>query len=375
MKKRFFCGLSALLALVLCLTGCGGSGGNKFTATAGQAVNSSAAMAPEAAPYFPEPEESDMSDIAYDSASIAESPATSAEPMAPPDSRKIILHASMDLETMAYDDAMTAIQQAVAQAGGYIESLNEGGGVSYASRGRYQPERYANIQARVPSDQLDAVMSSMGGLCNVLSQGKSMDDITDSYYDAQARLNTLTIQEERLLAILEKAEKLEDVITLESALSDVRYQIESLTASLRRMDNQVTFSYLNLYLQEVVEYQQIQEKPRTYGDRMREAASDGLEAMVDGLQDFSLYALRVGPSLLVWAVIIAVIVLLIRALAKARAKRRADMGLPPKRPPLVYTTGASGQNRFRRYPQDPPTSQPIPPEDQPKQDVQEDQPK
>ena len=49
-------------------------------------------------------------------------------------------------------------------------------------------------------------------------------------------------------------------------------EIESLTASLRRMDSQVTYSFLNLSLQEVVEYQVMQEKPRTFGERMKEGA-------------------------------------------------------------------------------------------------------
>lgn len=355
MKRRFVSVLSVTLAMALCLLGCG-SGGGKLSAaqaTNGSASYSSAAAAGDAAApmEWPEPMEPEMSDIAYDEDGGFFVGETSAEAVpAPPDSRKIIRRANMDLETMEFDAALADIHRAVADAGGYIESQNQGGGTSYASRGRYQEERYANIQARIPSEKLDQVMASVGGLCNVLSQGEGMDDITDSYYDSQARLNTLNIQEERLLAILEKAEKLEDVITLESALSDVRYQIESLTAALRRMDSQVAYSYLNLYLQEVVEYQQVQEKPRTFGERMREAAGDGVEDMVDGLQEFSIAAVRVGPSLLVWLVIIAVIVLLIRALARANAKRREAKGLPPRRPPMTYAAGV--RPGFQRYPKE-----------------------
>ena len=375
MKKRFIYILSAALALALCLMGCGkSSGGSASQAMAAPAAtNGSAAWDKDmsaAVPYLPEPEESEYQ-YDYDGISetpSAEAPSTAAESAAPPDSRKIIRHANMELETMEYDAALSDIQKAVAAAGGYIESQSQGGGTSYAYQGRYQEERYANIQARIPSEKLDGVMTSVGGLCNVLSQSESMDDITDSYYDARARLDTLEIQEERLLAILEKAERLEDVITLESALSDVRYQIESLTATLRRMDNQVTYSYLNLYLQEVVEYQQIQEKPRTYGERMKEAAGDGVEAMVDGLEDFSLAAVRMGPSLLVWVAIIAAVVLLVRAIARANAKRREEKGLPPRKPPLTYTTGTPGRTGFQRYPQ-----QTAPPPEAPPRDKEQEE--
>lgn len=383
MNKRFNHILAGMLvislAMSLCLLGCGGSsgGGNKLSASP-QAAPSSAAYSGStnniAAPA-PEPEEWDY--WSYDDTeTAAEAPmdgsasatAGQEEPQfVMPDSRKIIRHASMDLETQEFDAALRSIQQAVANAGGYIESQDQGGGTSYASRGRYQEERYASIQARVPSGKLNEVISSVGGFCNVLSQSESMEDITDNYYDVQAHLNTLRIQEERLLAILEKAEKLEDVITLESALSDVRYQIESLTASLRRMDSQVTYSYLNLSLREVVEYQVVQEKPRTFGERLKEAGGDGLEDMVNGLQSFAISIARIGPSLLVWLAIILCIVLAVRAISRAIAKRQEAKGLPPRgSAPSAYTTTGPRQPKFQRYPQQPqppaPGSQPpVPP--------------
>lgn len=358
-QRRFFHRLAGVLAIFLAMSigllGCGGSsgGGKLYSNTADRApqMSSSAAAAPAPAPSAaPEPEEFITSDQIY---SDADTNGGTAVTFQMPDSRKIIRRASMELETREFDDALRSIQQAVAAAGGYIESQSQNG-YSYGSRSRYQ-ERYASISARVPSEKLDGVIQSVGGVCNVLSQSESIDDITDSYYDAQAHLRTLQIQEERLLEILSKAEKLEDIITLESALSDVRYQIESLTASLRRMDSQVTYSFLDLSLHEVVEYQTVQEKPRTFGQRMGDAFSDGIGDMVDGLQSFAIWLARVGPSLVIWIVIIAVIVLIIRACAKAAARRREAMGLPPKNPAASsYTTTP----KFQRYPEPPAQPQP-----------------
>lgn len=221
----------------------------------------------------------------------------------------------------------------------------------------------------MPSAKLDEVARSVGGFCNVLSQSESMDDITDSYYDAQAHLKSLQIQEERLLAILEKADKLEDIITLESALSDVRYQIESLTASLRRMDSQVTYSYLNISLREVVEYQEVQEKPRTFTERMGEAFGDGVGDMVDGLQSFALFLARTGPSLVVLIAIVVAIVLIVRSSGKAAAKRREAKGIPAR---PTYTGTAQG-GRFEDWyrpqgPQGPTqTPPPTPPPEKPQE--------
>ena len=67
------------------------------------------------------------------------------------------------------------------------------------------------------------------------------------------RLETYAIEEERLLSMLEKATTVEEMIQLESRLSDIRYQIESLESRLRNWQNQVDYSTITIYLREVEE--------------------------------------------------------------------------------------------------------------------------
>ena len=151
------------LAMSLCLFGCGGSSGYDSAA----ASSSAAAMETQSAmPAAPAPTEAaGEAGIAYDSAALMEEGETAP---AIPDERKIIRHASMDLETREFDEAVRQIEELVAEAGGYIESSSQEG-YSLEYQGNYR-ERYASIQARVPSAELDGVMASVGGLCNVLSQ-------------------------------------------------------------------------------------------------------------------------------------------------------------------------------------------------------------
>ena len=94
-------------------------------------------------------------------------------------------------------------------------------------------------------------MSGAGELGNVLSLNRRQEEITEAYYDTEARLTALKTQEERLLAIMEKAETLDDIIRLEDALSDVRYQIESLSGTMRRYDNLVEMATVEVSLREV----------------------------------------------------------------------------------------------------------------------------
>ena len=220
--------------------------------------------------------------------------------------RKIIKHSNMELETKDFDAAFAQILDAVSRSGGYIESQNVSG-QSIRNKNEYY-ERSASINARIPAEKLDEITSAIGGICNVTSQWEGIDDITDSYFDVEARLNTMRLQEERLLDILSKAESLEDVITLEAKLSDVRYEIESLTARIRRMDSQVAYSYLNLNLREVVEYKNVSSAPKTFGERISDAfvrSGNRLRSFFEGAVIFMIEDL---PLMLIRFLIFAVIV-------------------------------------------------------------------
>lgn len=228
------------------------------------------------------------------------------------DDRKIVWRANMTLETLEFDKALTQLETLIKEKGGYIESQSvDSGSMEY--RGDYYA-RSASITARIPSDKLDGFADGVAGVCNVVSRSKSSEDITDSYFDAAARLETLKIQEERLLEILKKAVKLEDVITLESALSGVRYEIESLTAAIRRMDSQTALSYMNLDLREVAKYQQATNVPKSFGEELSAAASRSGQHLVNAMRVFTLVMVESLPLLLFCGALILIVVLIARAI-------------------------------------------------------------
>ncbi len=310
MNKRYISLIALIITAALILGGCGASSAAKDSVAAApaapaappvpMAMKSSPSMAPVAEAYDMEMEEVGIVSNTAAGGSVSDSDITQ--------QRKIIKHSNMELETKDFDAAFAQILDAVERSGGYIESQNVSG-QSIRNKDRYY-ERSASINARIPAEKLDEITSAIGGICNVTSQWEGIDDITDSYFDVEARLNTMRLQEERLLDILSKAESLEDVITLEAKLSDVRYEIESLTARIRRMDSQVAYSYLNLNLREVVEYQNVTAAPKTFGERISDAfvrSGNRLRSFFEGAVIFIIEDL---PPMLIRIVIFAVIVVI-----------------------------------------------------------------
>lgn len=165
--------------------------------------------------------------------------------------RKLVKHSYMELQTKEFDTAIEEVLNTITSLGGYVEYQEISGNNLYTAK---YNKRYATINARIPVNKLEKAQNDISQLCNVLSQSSNIEDITDSYFDTDARLKSCKLKEERLLDLLKKAETMKDIIDIEQSLSDVRFQIESLTSAMQRMDSQISYSYLNMNIDEVIEY-------------------------------------------------------------------------------------------------------------------------
>ena len=81
----------------------------------------------------------------------------------------------------------------------------------------------------------------------ITESSESSEDVGERYYDAETRLKTQRTKQERLLALLEQADTMEDIISLENALGDVEYQIEQLSSTLNRYDALISYSTFTIY--------------------------------------------------------------------------------------------------------------------------------
>jgi len=216
-----------------------------------------------------------------------------------PDSgRKIIKSAQIIMETNNFDEITKEIINNTNSVGGYIESsditgrrLNNQGTVV---------NRRAFFKLRIPEQRLTGFILDVNNLGNVINSQTRGDDISSQYFDTEARLKSLKIHEERLLEILKKAAKIEDVITLEKELSNIRYEIENLTGTLKKWDNLVSFATLDIEVMEVHEMLEAKETPVSLQDRMSNGFSDSVKL----LTELSKGLLIVIVSLIPFAVII-----------------------------------------------------------------------
>ena len=146
------------------------------------------------------------------------------------------------VKTERFDEAVSALCDQIDQAGGVVESRDISGAKNAS--------RSANLTLRVPSDMLDGVLSGAGEWGEVTREQTSAVDMTSTYTDNASRLESARAKKRQLDALYEKAENMEDIITLTDAIFDVQEEIEWLEGQNRRIDNQASMATLYVTINE-----------------------------------------------------------------------------------------------------------------------------
>ncbi len=238
-----------------------------------------------------------------------------------PSTGKIIRTANISMEVMDFDAAISELDKTVSDYGGYVQSSSVQGTMGSTVKPAYQ-SRFAYYTMRIPTDKLPAYLLYLGQLGNVYSREESGEDVSSEYYDAETRLKSLKIQEERLLELLKSAEDIEQIIQLEDRLSTVRYQIEYYTGTLKGLDNKINYCTVRVNITEVVDYTPIEIEPKGFFERMGVALSDSFRSFGSFLQNTIISVVYFLPYVILWLVVAGVIVWIILSTKKRKAKKK-----------------------------------------------------
>ncbi|MCR5576910.1 MAG: DUF4349 domain-containing protein [Oscillospiraceae bacterium] len=325
--------LSALLlALLMCLSLCA-CGSSTSAANAKEARSESyyaePAYAPAPAPAAAYGMAADY-DMAYEESGMGmTNSAAKTEGADTPEENpeKIIYSADATVETTEFDQSIAALEKLLAANGGFVESSSVNGNNYYDSARGNVSRRTASYTLRIPSANFSGMMNALETLGSVPYTHMYTENVTAQYYDVEARMKAYQKQEERLLEMMDLAESVEDIITIEDKLTDVRYRIDSLQSSLNNWDRRVSYSTLSLTVKEVQVYTPETVTKLTYGERLANAFRDSLANTGEFFKDLLVFLVSILPALVILAVLFFVFRPLwkkLHARGKARRARRAE---------------------------------------------------
>lgn len=325
-RKTMLC-LALVLVLAILLSGCGRKQSNEDTAV------------PEApASYDYKTEESAAG--AYDSDDSAPMPAPDIAKSAGTtygdststvgdqiqnSGQKKVYRSYLSIESTDFDNNYNAILAKVDECGGYISNSNMSGGLNYDGTQRL---RRANLELKIPTAKYREFLSYGETFGNIVNQNESVEDITSSYLDVEARISSLKAEEERLLELLQQTGTLEELLAVEDRLANVRYEIELYTSTRNTYDSWVNFCTVNIDISEVM---RTSPPVVTFGDRIIAAFGDSWSAAADFFRNLAVGLVYALPTLIIFAVIAVVVIIIIKKSkprrqlkAKLRAEIKAD---------------------------------------------------
>lgn len=121
-----------------------------------------------------------------------------------------------------------------------------GGYTSYNNIDAYSYRASANLELKVPKNQVDAFLNDVDDSYSVTSMSDRSEDVTSKYIDVESRLKVKETAKEKYTSYLESAMNVTELLEIEDRLNDTIEDIESSKALLKSLDNRVDYTEISV---------------------------------------------------------------------------------------------------------------------------------
>lgn len=154
-----------------------------------------------------------------------------AEPV-PAKDRLLIQRGQIRVEVPRPDDVAREFLAKVVAWGGYLQSQQD-----------------MTLTVRLPAAKFDEAFAAVRAFGRVIAESRQADDVTEEFVDLGIRLDTARKSRDRLLEILQKADKVEDILKVEAELRRLTEEIERMEGRRKFLADQVALATLQVSLQ------------------------------------------------------------------------------------------------------------------------------
>jgi len=189
---------------------------------------------------------------------------------------------------------------------------------------------------RVPVEQFESLVQKVVALGELEQNKRTSQDVTEQFYDIEARIKNKKAEEISLTKILdERTGKLEDILKIETELSRVRGEIEQLEGKIRVLENLSSLATLTLSIREREKFEPPPPAVADFGTQVARTWESSLRGLINLGKAFILWAvdwvlwipLLIVAGLLAWVILRRLLRLLPRIMALANTRIT-----PPKAP-------------------------------------------
>jgi len=156
-------------------------------------------------------------------------PASKPKPKTKTKFRKMIYSASLQMRVSSVEDAVQRLLDRVGQLEGYLAQRNNN-----------------TLTCRIPATSFQTLVQEVKEYGAVLQESMQAQDVTKKHMDLSIRLENAETARKRLLKLLEKATKVEDILKIEEQLTRLTETIERIKGELKYLNEQVAYSLVSV---------------------------------------------------------------------------------------------------------------------------------
>jgi hypothetical protein len=236
------------------------------------------------------------------------------DPLAASDpQRKLVKKQTYQVQTKEFDTFQKMLSDLIDGLGGYVE-LSDESGQAYGENN----SRYASYTIRIPAEHLKEFKDKINKEAIVVDFSEQVEDVTLNYVDTESHIKALKTEQESLMELLSKADKLEDIMAIQTQLTQVRYELESYESELRTYDNSIQYATVTLGVSEV---EHAVKTSSSFAGRLKERFSDNLYSIKNGFTSFFIWFLGAAPYWVLLAAAAVIIMFIVKKGKKSKDKK------------------------------------------------------
>src|SRR6185437_12892729 len=157
--------------------------------------------------------------------------------------RMVIRTAQLAVEVGDIESSLAQVRQIAQHGGGFVSAST-----TRIEKVNDQERTVADLTIQVRSDTVDSTLSALRALGKVNSESSGSQDVTEEYVDLDSNLRNLQASEAAILKLMDKATRIEDVLSLQRELTNVRSQIERIQGRKRFLERRTDMATIAVSL-------------------------------------------------------------------------------------------------------------------------------
>jgi Domain of unknown function (DUF4349) len=237
---------------------------------------------------------------------------------------------TLSIDSAKYPEVNGKVPSIATSVGGFVESSSERSEPLNDPSGNGRKMRISWFVIRVPNERFDETRKNMANLGEVTNQKLSGQEVSAQIVDIEARLASLTLQEEAYKKLFDQANGVNEIVAVQDQVTKVRTQIETITAQREALKSQVAYSTVTVTLREnlpllVAPAPPVVEptpkiKPITFANKASRAWRGGVGALLSILTALAVVVITVAPLLPLVGMVLAILLVARRVVRRRRAR-------------------------------------------------------